>query len=327
MKIDELLNELEGQNFSKWDERVPSNGLVMTRDNGSVGLSIAEKEKPFGITDSCHQQIAERLDIPVRYYNRMASEAPDLLVENVNQWFTKEERTFFVRGLNGSVRALLSDRYRVIDHLDVLNCALNELQTHEATVESCHLSETEMNVKVRSDRLKDYVRNRDDVLIGGLLLTNSETGHKALRLEPRLYRVACTNGMVVEQFVSKQVHLGTNNGANDSAVYISIRQSIQNLFNQFGEIVQSIRLTTEVRVKKPVDVIHNVVSHYHLTEEQKGAILIAFGAEPDADQYGIANAVTRAAHVEENWEKSLELERLGGNLLALPMKDFQAFDA
>lgn len=43
-----------------------------------------------------------------------------------------------------------SGRYRVIDHLDVLLCALNELQAHDAEIEECWLSETEMNIKVKS---------------------------------------------------------------------------------------------------------------------------------------------------------------------------------
>jgi hypothetical protein len=42
-------------------------------------------------------------------------------------------------------------------------------------------------------------------------------------------------------------------------------------------------------------VINNVVEHYRLSEEQKEKILMAFGAEPEHDKCGIANAVTRAA--------------------------------
>lgn len=45
---------------------------------------------------------------------------------------------------------------------------------------------------------------------------------------------------------------------------------------------------------------NNVVEHYRLSEEQKGNTLMAFGAEPEADQYGIANAVTRAV-AEGGW--------------------------
>ncbi len=50
---------------------------------------------------------------------------------------------------------------------------------------------------------------------------------------------------------------------------------------------------------------------------------MGFGAEPEQDKYGIANAVTRAVQGEENWEKSLELERIGGKLVTLPSEEFK----
>ncbi len=79
-------------------------------------------------------------------------------------------------------------------------------------------------------------------------------------------------------------------------------------------------------MRSPQKVINNVVEHYHLSEAQKENILIAYGAEPEADMYGIANAVTRAAQTEERWEDSLELERIGGKLIALPAQDFRRLD-
>jgi len=54
--------------------------------------------------------------------------------------------------------------------------------------------------------------------------------------------------------------------------------------------------------------------------------LITFGAEPEHDKYGIANVVTRAAKSEENWEKGLELERVGGKFITLPREKFRKWD-
>lgn len=101
---------------------------------------------------------------------------------------------------------------------------------------------------------------------------------------------------------------------------------IKRLFGRFGEIIQVLRETTEIKVRNVLRVINNVVEHYRLSEEQKERILIAFGTEPEQDKYGIANAVTRAAQSEENWEKSLELERIGGKLVTLPSEEFKKWD-
>jgi hypothetical protein len=326
MRLKNLIEELERQKPLKWDQKIESSNLRMILNGNQVKFQIDGKDNPFLITRPCHNQIAERLEIPVRYYSKMENEAPELLIENVNTWLKKNSKEIFIRGLGDSVRAFLSGKYRVIDHLDVLYCSMNELQSYEAEVEDCYLSETEMNVKVKSNQLKDFVRRKDDLIIGGLLLVNSETGHRALRVEPRMFRVKCTNGMVIEEFLTRQIHLGNGNNEFDEMVYLSIRRTIRELFGRFGEIVQVLRETTEIKVKNPQRVINNVVEHYRLSEEQKENILIAFGMEPEYDKYGIANAVTRAAQNEENWEKSLELERIGGRLIILSREEFKNWD-
>jgi len=323
MKLERLIEELERQKPLKWDKRIKSSDLKIVPLENQVKLQVGS-DNSFSIIQPCHVQIAEKLEIPLKYYHKMESEAPELLVENVNTWLRKTEKEFFIRGLGDSVRAFLSDRYRVIDHLDVLYCSLNELQAHEAEVEDCFLSEIELNIKVRSQKLKDFVRHRDDLIMGGLFLTNSETGHKALRVEPRLFRVKCSNGMIIEEFVTREIHIGDE--VFDDMIYLSIRKSIRELFSRFGEITQSMREATEVKIKSPQKVINNVVEHYRLSEAQKENILMAFGAEPEYDKYGIASAITLAAQKEETWEKSVELEKIGGNLIALPIEEFKALD-
>lgn len=325
MKLQSLIEELENQKPQKWDKKISSSELKMIPSDSRVRLQTGE-DNLFSISDPCHAQIAEKLEIPLKYYHKMETEAPELLTENVNTWLARNEKDFFVRGLGDNVRAFLSDRYRVIDHLDVLLCALNELQAHEAEIEDCYLSEIEMNLKVKSAKLKDFVRHKDDLIMGGIFITNSETGHKALRVEPRMFRVKCSNGMIVEELVTREIHIGNSDEISDEIVYLSLRRSIRELFSRFGEIVLLLRESTEAKIRNPQKVIQNVVEQYKLSEAQKANILMAFGAEPEFDKYGIANALTLAAQKEESWEKSVEMERIGGRLITLPVEDFKALD-
>ena len=325
MQIRSLIDEMESQKSLKWDKKLNSAQIEMILDESRPILRLQD-DKSFSITKPCHNQIAEKLEIPLKYYHKMEEAAPELLAENVNTWLRRNGKDVFIRGLGDSVRAFLSDRYRVIDHLDVLLCALNELQAHDAEIEDCYLSEIEMNIKVKSAKLRDFVRHKDDLIMGGIFITNSETGHKALRVEPRMFRVKCSNGMIVEEMVTREIHIGNGDEISDEIVYLSLRRSIRELFNRFGEIVLLLRESTEAKIKSPHKVIQNVVDQYKLSETQKANILMAFGAEPEYDQYGIANAVTQAAQKEETWEKSVELEKLGGKLVALPMEEFKALD-
>src|SRR3990172_6092263 len=273
MRLQTLIEELERQKPLKWDKRINSSQLAMVLSENQVRFRLNGNENPLPITNPCHSQIAERLEIPAKYYHKMEMEEPELLCSNVNTWLESLRKDFFVRGIGDNVRALLSERYRVIDHLDVIYCALNELQANEAEIEDCYLSETEVNIKIKSGRLKDFIRNRDDLMIGGLLFTNSETGHKALRLEPRLFRVKCTNGMVIENMVTRQVHLGNGEEDSDEIIYLCIRRSIKELFSRFGEIIENLRDRTEIKISNPQRVINNVVKNYGLSEVQKENIL------------------------------------------------------
>ena len=183
-----------------------------------------------------------------------------------------------------------------------------------------------MNIKIKSRKLQDFVRHKDDLIFSGIFLRNSETGQRALRVEPRIFRVVCSNGMIIEELVTRAIHIGSGDETLDEIIYLSLRRSIRELFSRFGEIVQYLRESTEIKVRNPQKVINNIVEEYKLSEVQKANILMAFGAEPEYDQYGIANAITLAAQREESWEKSVELEKIGGRLVTLPPEEFKRLD-
>lgn len=132
--------------------------------------------------------------------------------------------------------------------------------------------------------------------------------------------------MIVEKFITREIHLGNGSELYEEMIYLLLRRSIKELFTSFGHITHVLRKSTEIKIKNPQKLINNVVAHYRLSEVQKENILIAYRAEPEYDKYGIANAVTQAAQKEETWEKSIELERIGGRLITLPIEEFKSFD-
>lgn len=329
MQLKQIIKQLERDKGKQWDIKsvagsemymVRTGKLKVTRENAGNGGRYHELTKP------AHQQVAERLEIPWRYYERCLEQEPKLLSKNVNTWLGAEsDRKFFIRGMGPRIRAFLSERYRVIDHLSVVMCSLSELQ-EKAELEDGYLSDTNLWLKFRSNDLKSFIRSRDDEIVGGILLGNSETGHGAVSVKPRIFRVQCTNGMVLETIATRQVHLGMGGSdLDDDRVFLDIRSSIRTTFKQFGTIVEQLRNTTEVMVAEPKLVINNVVREYDLTDKQKDSILMCFGVERDKTQYGIVNAVTRAAQEEEGFESGLELEKLGGKLAEMKPEKFEEF--
>ncbi len=132
--------------------------------------------------------------------------------------------------------------------------------------------------------------------------------------------------MIVEEFRTREVHIGNGDELYDEIFYLSLRISIRELFSRFGEIVLMHGESTEVKIINPQKVINNVVEQYKLSEPQKENILIASGVEPDPDKHGVSNAITLAAQKEETWEKRIALERIAGKLISLPIERFKSLD-
>jgi hypothetical protein len=71
------------------------------------------------LTDWARGQLANKLGIPRKYYERVRnSSKSELLAENINAWLGERERRL-IRILNGKTRAFFSDRYRMMNNYDI----------------------------------------------------------------------------------------------------------------------------------------------------------------------------------------------------------------
>ncbi|WP_207804916.1 hypothetical protein, partial [Rhodopseudomonas palustris] len=115
--ITQLAQELERQRFARRDYLSDTRNLEITTSMGvsKLILNVGTNTETFIIHDLAHKQIADRLQIPQRYYNKMRIEYPDLLDNNINSWFSKTPERRMIRTLDGNVRAFLSDSYRRLD--------------------------------------------------------------------------------------------------------------------------------------------------------------------------------------------------------------------
>ena len=86
--------ELERQRLARKDFVADTRSLEMVTDTNGTKLSLFLEDEPqcFSVSDLAHQQIASRLQIPLRYYQKMRQEEAPLLDENVNTWLPSCQR-------------------------------------------------------------------------------------------------------------------------------------------------------------------------------------------------------------------------------------------
>ena len=128
--LSEVLTELQRQNAAKQDFIGPAQAFTLRPDGSTFEISHTNsgQQEVFGTTDLFHRQIGSTLGIPAKYYDQMRKLKPELLAENVNAWFADREQSYMIRSMdygNGRVaRALLSDRYRRIDNMEIASVVL-----------------------------------------------------------------------------------------------------------------------------------------------------------------------------------------------------------
>ena len=161
--LHELAAEVSARAEQKRDYLINTNFLRFDTAEGRSQLLLPTQEPQLiPVSELAHRQIAERLNIPQKYYDRMREEEPRLLDANVNAWFLNKKEPRMLRTLNGQVRAFLSDKYRRIDHEDLAEAVLPSLSSlPDAEVVSCEITETRMYIKVINHALQSEVAPGD----------------------------------------------------------------------------------------------------------------------------------------------------------------------
>ena len=201
LTIQQMAQELLRQSKAKQDYLVNTGSLSLSVTSDAPQLRVTEngldKIAPLDIRQTAHRQLGTYLGIPQKYYELMRTDAPELLAYNANYWFSQKNELRTLRTMDGCARAFLSNRYRRIDNLDIASVTLPVIgELPEARFVSTQITDDFMYIKVVNPRLQaDVVPG--DVVQAGVIISNSETGLGSVTIQPLIYRLVCSNGMVI----------------------------------------------------------------------------------------------------------------------------------
>lgn len=342
LSLQDMATELARRAVSKQDFVADTRKLGMNGE-GKLILEQENNLQTFAVNDIAHSQMAARLDIPQKYYNRLRNEAPALLADNVNHWFESNPEKRLVRTLDGTVRAFLSDRYQRIENEQIANVVLPILmEDTELRIESCQITESRMYIKAVTARVQGEV-TKGDIMQSGIVISNSEVGQGAVRIEPLLFRLVCLNGAIINDARFSARHVGGRIGndesnivellsdealrADDTAILLKTRDVVRAAFDQtrFDKYLDDMRRSTEDKLEgNPAEAVKVLAKKNALNDFETGSILRHLIAGGDISRYGLLNAVTRTAQEDQlTYDRATELEALGGNILTLPCSEWE----
>ncbi len=194
-------------------------------------------------------------------------------------------------------------------------------------------------------RIKPSVHQRDidGTVHAGCVISNSEVGAGRLLVEPMVYRVVCTNGLISGTSLRRN-HIGRGLARDDEAFeYFSddtrrlddvafwskVSDVIDAAFDEsrFRALVAKLQDATTIELPMNPQLIVDVTARrLDLNEGEKEQMLRHLFQSGDSTLFGVTNAVTRTAQDASSYDRAIELERLGSEVLAFKPSDFALSD-
>lgn len=345
MTQEQFIAEVVRQQDSKHDMIVDTRRVGWTTEEADhqtyVTIDGAEEflQNPEGwmVNDYAHGQVSAKLDIPMRYYRRLRTDAPGLLDTNVRHWFTQQPERRMFRTLDGKVRAFLSDRYKRRDNFDLIEAVWPDLQRlmDEAGLQFhvASLTDTNMYLRLVNPTVQRAIRV-GDVVQSGIEIKNSEVGNGQLEVSPFVWRLVCSNGMVMPRAISTrhvgrriteddlnlQLYSNETLRADDKAYFLKVRDVIRGTLTQarFDQIVQPlIDAIDGPKIFDPPSSVEHLGKTFDLTKGEQESVLRNLATGGDLSRWGTANAITAAAKSAESFDRLAELERIGGQVMLM----------
>ena len=247
------------------------------------------------------------------YSDELVKFVNDELNRREQDWSNKgkDSREFRVRTRhdddgNTVARAIVSERYGVIDNLEAMEMIIDALPTKDAIKDALasHLH-NDGDDMFGNLLLPDNIKSEPDSDYGvGIAFRNSEVRNSTFKVSPFLFRAICLNGMIWGRQDSSikvnQRHMGN---IDKQELRQEVRRAIVVALSQGNDLLTLLGHSKHVEVKNPEQVIAQLSRDNKMTISQgklwhKGyleSLQEASGHSHDRTAFGIVNGLTRSA--------------------------------
>ena len=264
----------------------------------------------FEVLPSAQRLFANRLRVPFSYLARCPSE---LQAENLNYWIqeeVKKRETLFCRFDGDKLRAVFTDRYTAIDHMEILSKMLEYGFSSETEVHYS-LDQNLLVLKV-PDFTRTFGLGEKDRIVPGISVANSEVGILAFSIEAYFYRLVCSNGMISKTSVASRFKHVSRRALDE------FPDILRQVVYESEQSQRRFEISAETRVDDPIGTIASFNRQFNITRKEAQAIEQAWQTEQGFTMFHVINAYTRAAQNSSlSTEEMYRLERAGGLILSM----------
>ena len=307
--LENVINTIHTMSMNHYDETIP----VQDMEFDSLS-QMWVSGKPVEIAPSAQRLLSNRLRVPYTYLDRCPK---DLQAQNLNFWIeqeAKQRQTFFCRFDNNRLRAVFTERYRPLDNMEILSQLIENGFDPMAEVQYC-VDDTMFLIKI-----PEYSRafsvslshEKQDKVVPGICISNSEVGILAFSIEAFFYRLVCTNGLISKTSTASRFKHISQKGIEN--FHDTLRLVIQDsTHNQ-----RQFQISRQSEVSNPLSTIEMFARQFALSQTETEVVQKAYFMEEGATMFHIINAFTAAAKSPQlTTAEVYKLEKAGGLILSL----------
>ena len=304
----------------------PSTGKMIVKgyerlQDGSEGERF---EDELQATAQATSQFFSKLGIPTSY----AVKTPiELMIPHIDHWrrdinedLTMMVRTYQIDSGERLARALVSERYGILDNNQVLEEMTRVFDDEHTSVRLFNTDEygDMLNLRITDDRYVAYGQTpagKSNPYFGGLHIVNGETGKYSVSASALIWEQWCANGAVRERYneaLMRKKHIG--NSADLYEAFVEASQAAPELYEKS---MASFQAAQEQKIEFPYLALYNLMKQNRqvFSDQFKVNTIEAFDQRNAPTRYGIASAITQAVQKETQFDRRMKAEKLAGDLL------------
>ena len=365
--LESLLETVRDQSARKADYIAQTDSLqvrTVERETGNETQVILEADggEPTKILTAngvAFDQMTTKAGLDVRTGRRLQQSYPDVLDHALNRIHQQESRSAMLRtfddslSLNGgTLRAVVSDKFKTFDNPDLLEAVLPTLIESDAEwqIVNAQITDRRLYARFKSLAITGEGSAVGDLMAQGVVVGNSETGHGSVSVAQVVWTLACLNGMQTAN-KNRTAHLTSSRSEGDTwamltdeskrldnaalssklrditAAYAS-REMFESVLEQFRVAAADVVINGMAAAQPAVAALGTILK---LSKAESSSVLDGLMRTIQQPGYAgqplsratMVNAVTAAAHGADADSVS-DWQSLGGKVLDLPANQWAA---
>jgi hypothetical protein len=311
---------------------------------------IIKGREELTILPHAHRQIGQHWKVRADFYDRLRTGHPALFDHLISGLMREASVPRMVRtytgegGAPGVARAMMSNGYRRVDYDQIAEVVLPILgEIPDVRIESCCITDEKMYIKALAPQTQVDLGDLGgpkvgDIVSAGVVIKNSEVGSGTMAVEQMLYRLICTNGMIVPEGLKVRhagrrvpvmedfsIYRDDTLRADDKALMLKTRDAVRAAVDgvRFSQLAAQFAQTGSTQpMENPVEGIKVLAKVISLTDGESDSVLKHLATGGDLTQFGAINAVTRTAEDIESYDRATEMEGLGFKVMAMSSSEW-----